>query len=154
MRVERGSVVVALALTVVSFLQCAKVAVQGFGAATPKTKLASVVLGTVPSGELLVTQRVSRSRHGSYNGMWVFPGGPPRGYSFCRSYLGLLSVYRCRAVAGVATRVNSASSLVAGKVDIGETPEEGAMREFEEETGLTLIDGSLKAVALWQPQVR
>jgi len=93
-------------------LQCAKIGVQSLsGSKAPKAKLASVVLGTLPSGEALVTQRCSRG--GSYNGMWVFPGG---------------------------------------KVDIGESPEEGAMREFEEETGLRLIPGSIRAVALWQPQ--
>ena len=94
-------------------MQCAKIGVQSFGGGRlPKTNLASVVLGTLPSGEVLVTQRQTRlGVKGGYQGMWVFPGG---------------------------------------KVDIGETAEEGAMREFEEETGLRLIPGSIRAIALWQ----
>lgn len=83
---------------------------------------------------MLVTQRMTKA-HGSYNGMWVFPGGYGAPANACQNNVHLTTV-----------------PLLEGKVDIGETAEEGALREFEEETGLRLIDGSIRTVALWQPQ--
>jgi len=92
-------------------LQLLKIAVQHTSWRRPRAKVAAVVLGMLPSGEVLITQRQSRVG-GSYNSMWVFPGG---------------------------------------HVDPGESVEEGALREFREETGLELDPSTMRAVALWQP---
>jgi len=54
-------------------IQCAKIVVQRKKTSLPSVQLATVVLATLPSGEVLITKRCAKNM-GKHDSIWVFPG--------------------------------------------------------------------------------